>query len=59
MMQKILISLGVAFLVALITYLSIFMLAPTMYVEKAFNILVAAFLGSACLTLALLMRKQN
>lgn len=57
--MKILISLGVAFLATLITYLSILMVAPTMYLEKAFNVLAAVFLGSASLTLALLMRKQN
>jgi hypothetical protein len=46
-MKRTFISLGVAFLVAALVYLAIFIFAPTMYVEKAFNILAVAFIGSA------------
>jgi hypothetical protein len=56
MIRRILISLAVAFLAAVMTYLAIFVLAPTMYVEKAFNILAAAFIGSAVITLLVLIR---
>jgi hypothetical protein len=56
MIRRILISLAVAFLAAVMTYLVIFVLAPTMYVEKAFNILAAAFIGSAVITLLVLIR---
>ena len=44
------ISLGVAFLVVAVTYISIFFYDPGMNVEKAFNIIVLSFIGSAVLT---------
>jgi hypothetical protein len=56
-MKRTFISLGVAFLVAALVYLAIASFAPTMYVEKAFNILAAVFIGSAVVTLLILMRK--
>jgi hypothetical protein len=46
-MKRTFISLAVGFLVAALVYLA---LPATMYVEKAFNILAAAFIGSAVLT---------
>jgi len=58
-MRRILISLAVAFLTAVITYLAICVLAPTMYVEKAFNILAAAFVGSTVITLLVLIRANQ
>lgn len=59
MMRRILVSLAVAFLAAVMAYLAIFVLAPTMYVEKAFNILAAAFIGSAVITLLVLIRASR
>jgi hypothetical protein len=59
MIRSLLISLGVAFLVATIAYVAIFVLAPTMYVEKAFNILAATFFGTAVVTLLMLMRRRG
>ncbi|WP_230029955.1 hypothetical protein, partial [Massilia sp. Bi118] len=59
MMRTALISLGAAFLTAVITYFAILVLAPTMYAEKAFNILFAAFIGSAVVTSIVLIRKQR
>jgi hypothetical protein len=53
-MKRTFISLGVAFLVVVIVYLA---LPPNMYVEKAFNILVAAFVGSAVVTALVLGRR--
>jgi hypothetical protein len=58
-MKRIFISLGVAFLVSVLTYLGIFVLAPDMYVEKAFNLLFAAFIGSAAITSLVLMRRRR
>lgn len=49
-MKTILISLGVAFLAVAIVYISIFFLDPGMNVEKAFNIIFYAFVGSGILT---------
>jgi hypothetical protein len=46
-MKRTFISLGVAFLVTVIVYLA---LPPTMYVEKAGNIIVLSFVGSAVVT---------
>jgi hypothetical protein len=59
MMRRLLISLGVALLVTAFAYGAIFVLAPTMYVEKAFNILAATFLGSAVVTLLMPMRRRR
>jgi uncharacterized membrane protein YhhN len=53
-MKRTFISLVVAFLVAALVYISIFFFDPGMYVEKAFNILAAAFIGSAVVTSLLL-----
>jgi hypothetical protein len=52
-MKRTFVSLAVGFLVAVIVYLA---LPPTMYVEKALNILVAAFVGSAVVTAFVLGR---
>jgi hypothetical protein len=59
MMRRFLIPPAVAFLVAVLTYLVIIVIAPDMYVEKALNILAAAFIGSACVTSLVLLRKQK
>lgn len=59
MMRTALISLGAAFLMAVITYLAMLLLAPTMYAEKAFNILCAAFVGSAVVTSIALIRRRR
>jgi len=37
------VSLGVGFLAAVLTYIAILLVEPTMYVEKAGNIIVNAF----------------
>ena len=59
-MKRAFISLGVAFLVATLVYISIFLFDPGMYVEKAFNILVAAFVGAGIITaLALGLRERR
>lgn len=55
MIRGMLIALGVAFLATALVYLAILVLAPGMYVEKAFNILAAAFIGSAVVTSLVLM----
>ena len=52
-MKRTLISLGVAFLVALLVY---FALPDTMYVEKAGNILALSFIGTAIATAFVLWR---
>lgn len=54
-MKNTLISLAVAFLVAVLVYL---VLPSKMYVEKAFNIIVLSFIGSAILT-ALVLRLRG
>jgi hypothetical protein len=59
MIRRILISLGAAFLAAMIAYLAIIVLAPTMYVEKAFNFLAAAFIGTGGVTWLVLMRRRG
>jgi hypothetical protein len=52
-MKRMFISLCVAFLVAVLVYLA---LPDTMYVEKAGNILVLSFIGTAVVT-ALALRR--
>jgi hypothetical protein len=59
MRRKVLISLAIAFLAAVLTYLAIVVLAPDMYVEKAFNLLAAAFIGTAGLTSLVLIRRRR
>jgi len=49
-MKRTLISSGVALLVTLLVDLSIILFNPTMYVEKALNILVLTFIGVAIIT---------
>lgn len=49
-MKTMLISLGVAFFAVAIVYISIFFVDPGMNVEKAFNIIFYAFVGSGILT---------
>lgn len=58
MIRKILISLGVAFLVAVLAYLAIVVLAPSMYVEKALNILAAVFMVAGITSLVLIRRRR-
>lgn len=53
-MKRTVISLCVAFLVAVAVYFGLGVVAPDIYVEKAFNILVAAFVSSAVVTSLLL-----
>jgi hypothetical protein len=55
-MKRTFISLGVAFLVAVLVYFGLGVVAPDIYVEKALNILVAAFVGSAVITAFVLGR---
>jgi hypothetical protein len=50
------ISLSVAFLVAVLVYLA---LPNEMYVEKAENIIVLAFIGAAVITWLVIMRKRR
>jgi hypothetical protein len=60
MIRRLLISLGIAFLADMIAYMAIFVIAPGMYVEKAFNILVAVFVASVGITsLALTLRGRR
>lgn len=54
-MKNTFISLVVAFLVAVLVYLA---LPSKMYVEKAFNIIVLSFIGSAIVT-ALVLRLSS
>jgi ABC-type Fe3+-siderophore transport system permease subunit len=54
-MKRTFISLGVAFLVVALIYISIFFFDPGMNVEKAFNIIVLSFIGSAVVTALVLM----
>jgi uncharacterized membrane protein len=42
-MKRTLVSLGAGFLAAVLTYIAILLVEPTMYVEKAGNIIVNAF----------------
>jgi hypothetical protein len=56
---RLLISLGVASMAVIAAYVTIVALAPTMYVEKAFNILAATFLGSAVVTFLILMTARS
>jgi uncharacterized membrane protein YhhN len=49
-MKTTFISFGVAFFVATLVYIAIFFLDPGMYVERALNILVGAFVGSGVVT---------
>jgi len=49
-MKTLFISLGVAFLTVAIVYILIFFLDSGMNVEKAFNIIFYAFIGSGILT---------
>lgn len=59
-MKSTFISLGVAFLAVALIYISIFFFDPGMNVEKAFNIIVLSFIGSAVLTaLALRLRGRR
>lgn len=59
-MKRALISIGVALLVTVLVDLSIILFNPTMYVEKAFNILVVTFIGVALITaLALQSRAKR
>lgn len=59
MIRVTLISLSVAFLAAVLSYLAIAILTPTMYVEKAVNILAAVFVVSAGITLLVLIRRRG
>lgn len=58
-MKRMFISLGVAFLVAALVWLTIIVFAPNMYVEKAGNIIVLAFIGAAVVTSLLSGRKRG
>jgi hypothetical protein len=55
-MKRTFISLGVAFLVAVVVWLTIVIFAPTMNVEKAGNIIVLSLIGSAVVTALVLGR---
>jgi drug/metabolite transporter superfamily protein YnfA len=58
-MKRTFTSLGVAFLVASLAWLTIIVFTPTMYVEKAGNIIVLAFIGAAIITFMALRRRQK
>lgn len=59
-MKRALISIGVALLVTVLVDISIILFNPTMYVEKAFNILFLTFIGAAIVTsLALRLRARK
>lgn len=55
-MKRAIISLAVAFLVAVLVYVA---LPPEMYVEKAGNIIVLAFIGAAVVTFLMLKPRQK
>lgn len=55
-MKTVLISLGIAFVVAALVYMT---LPDQMYVEKAFNIIVLAFAGSATITWLLIRMRAR
>lgn len=57
-MKRAFISLGIGFLVVAIIYISIFFFDPGMNIEKAFNIIVLSFIGSAVFT-ALVWRPRG
>jgi hypothetical protein len=59
MTRGVLIPLGVAFFAATLAYLAIYVFAPTMYVEKAFNILAIVFLMSGGITSLVLMTRKR
>jgi presenilin-like A22 family membrane protease len=54
-MRATFVSLGIALLVAVLVWASIIFLDPGMNLDKAFNILVGSFIGSAVLTALVLM----
>lgn len=58
-MKRTFISLGVALLVTVLVDLSIILFDPTMYVEKAFNILVITFISVAIITLLALRSRAR
>ena len=54
------ISLVTAFLIAVLAWVSIFILAPDMNLDTAYGIIVGSFLGSTVLTaLALTLRRRR
>lgn len=58
-MRYVLISLGVASLVAALVWLTIVVFAPSMNAEKAGNVIVFAFIGAALVTWLLSKRKRG
>lgn len=49
-MKRTLVSLGLGFLAAVLAYVAILLVEPTMYVEKAGNIIVNAFVVISIVT---------
>jgi len=49
-MKRTLVSLGLGFLAAVLAYVAILLVEPTMYVEKAGNIIVNAFVVVSIVT---------
>lgn len=49
-MRTMFISLGIAFLVAVLVWASIIFFDPGMNLDKAYNIIVLSFIGTAVLT---------
>lgn len=61
-MRTTLISLSIAFVMAVLAWVSIIFLDPGMNLDKAYNIIVLSFIGSAVLTalvLTLRGRRQS
>lgn len=56
-MRTTFISLGSALLIAVLVWASIIFLDPGMNLDKAYNIIVLSFIGSAVLTALVLMRR--
>lgn len=59
-MRTTFISLGIALLIAVLVWASIIVLDPGMNLDKAYNIIVGSFIGSAVLAaLALRLRSRR
>ena len=56
-MRTAFISFGIALLIAVLAWASIIFLDPGMNLDKAYNIIVLSFIGSAVLTALVLMRR--
>lgn len=57
-MRTTFISLGIALLIAVLIWAAVVLLAPGMNLDKAYNIIVGSFIGSAVLA-ALVLRLRS